>query len=109
VIVVRTKAVRLARAGAITVWPLLLVDPEIELTEARVAHEGTHGEQQRRWFIYGLGVGLIVWWLLYLLALPVGWNWWRARWEREAYRAEGRSDDAIDEVLREPPYYLWWG
>ena len=71
-------------------------------------HEAVHYAQQRRWALWGVGVGLLVWFALYLLALPVGWNPWRYRWEREAYRANGFTDEEIAAMMREPPYYLWW-
>lgn len=104
---VETSVVKIFRATAITVWPVLLVAPG-KIPVAILTHEGVHAKQQRRWFVWGLGVGLLVWHLLYLLALPVGWNPWRAKWEREAYRANGFSDETISRMLRKPPYYLWW-
>ena len=42
-----------------------------------VAHEEVH---ERQW----KSVGFLRFYLLYLLALPVLWNPWRYRWEREA-------------------------
>lgn len=105
--VVQTRVVRWFRASAITAWPVVLVDPASDTPTIR-KHEGVHYAQQRRWALWGLGVGLVVWWLLYLVVLPVGWNWWRWRWEREAYLAQGFTAEEIAGVLREPPYYLWW-
>jgi hypothetical protein len=95
-------------AIAVTIWPLILVHPSVAKNARVLRHEGVHFEDQRRWFIYGLGVGLLVWWLLYLLALPVGWNPMRSHAERRAMRAEGRRDDEIRWALRKAPYYLWW-
>lgn len=103
--------VHLLGASAITVWPLILVSPRV-VGEVQLAnllhHERVHVEQQRRWALYGLGVGLLLWWALYLLALPVGINPWRQRWETEAYRAGGYPDPVIRSALRRSPYWLWW-
>jgi hypothetical protein len=108
-IVVKTEAVKLLGAGAVTVFPFVLVHPFYAGHEALMRHERTHWEQQRRWALYGLGVGLLVWWALYCLTLPVGWNPWRYRWEIEAYRAgEGLDEKRVREILRSRPYYLWW-
>jgi hypothetical protein len=104
--------IRWLHADAIAVWPFLLVDTHV--TEAELArlrpHEAVHGRQQRRWFTYGLGpLGLLAWYLCYLLLLPVAWNPWRRKWESEAMReGDHLSDARIAEILREPPYYLWW-
>ena len=91
---------------AITVWPWIFVrnghDPSPEL----MAHERVHLEQQRRWAIYGLGAGLVLWFALYLLALPVWWNPWRRRWETEAMRAQGMKADEIETALQGRPYWL---
>jgi hypothetical protein len=99
-------------SAAITIFPFVFMDPgivagSIEYTHL-LMHEGTHWQQQRRWAIYGLGIGLLLWWVLYLLVLPVGWNPWRRHWETEAYRAEGLLDSRIRETLRQAPYFLWW-
>ena len=103
--------VHLIGAWAVTVWPLVLVSPEVPrwAMERLLTHERVHLAQQRRWAVYGLGVGLLLWYALYLLCLPYGWNPFRARWEREAMRAEGRCDAAIRETLRGAPYWLRWG
>jgi hypothetical protein len=108
--ITRTNLVRLFFADAITVWPFILVTSRpLGITEREVllTHEKIHLAQQRRWAIYGLGLGLLVWFGLYLLCLPIGWNYWRRKWEREAYRANGLSDEAINTLLRLAPYYLW--
>ena len=55
------------------------------------------------WFAY--------YWL-YLIGFPFGLPIWfnpfRARMERDAYRAEGFTDLQIDQKLRKAPYYLRW-
>lgn len=97
-------------ASAITVWPFVFLSPEVP-TLARstvLAHEQVHLEQQRRWAVYGLGVGLLLWYPLYLFVLPIGWNPFRARWEREAMAATGMGSELIRRVLRGPPYWLWF-
>ena len=72
-------------------------------------HELVHWNQQRTWAIRGLGVGLLVWYFLYLFVLPFLWNPFRRRWETEAFRkAEALTDQQIDEVLKRPPYLLRW-
>jgi len=65
------------KAAALTAWPFILVRPGMQGDAALLLHESAHLEQQRRWVIYGLGIGLLAWYLLYLFALPVGWNPWR--------------------------------
>lgn len=81
----------------LTIFPLVFVAPD---RPKALLHEGKHWEQQRRWFIRGLGVGLIVWFLLYLLVLPVLWNPFRRKWETEAYRAEGMDEEKIEKRMR---------
>lgn len=108
-VIIETTLVRRLQARAVTVWPLLFVDPDTILDGVLLRHEGEHAKQQRRWAIYGLGIGLLVWHFLYLLVLPVGWNPFRERWERQAYQAGERySDQMIDGILLKAPYYLWW-
>jgi uncharacterized membrane protein len=101
---------RLLPPGAIafTFFPFVFVHPDAAPRESILTHEAVHYEQQRRWLIYGLGVGLLLWYLLYLLVLPVGWNPFRAKWEREAYLAQGRREAYIAKTLRGAPYWLWW-
>jgi hypothetical protein len=96
------------QAGAITVWPFLFIHPLLADNLSVRTHERVHWEQQRRWVIYGLGVGLLLWFVLYLFVLPIGWNPFRKHWEQEAYRKEGYSNEAINNILRGPPYYLWF-
>jgi hypothetical protein len=103
-------------ACAITVWPLILVDPMVKasldrggiLGQSTLLHERVHLAQQRRWLIWGLGVGLLAWFAAYLLLLPCGANPFRARWERAAFAAQGLSEAEITEILKKRPYYLWW-
>jgi hypothetical protein len=114
--IIQFKPVNWVGACAITVFPIIFVDPgirqaydrKVPLGLAIIRHEKTHLAQQKRWLIWGLGVGLIAWWLAYLLFLPVGWNPFRRKWETEAMRAEGRQDAVINKILKEVPYYLWW-
>lgn len=91
-------------AAAITVWPIVLVSPRAGA--GVLEHESVHLEQQRRWALYGLGVGLLAWFALYLFILPFGYNPWRRRWEREAFAAQGFTQDQADEMLRRAPYFL---
>jgi hypothetical protein len=105
-ILIRCPVVSWLSACAVTVFPFVFYDGVI--STATLKHEGVHWQQQRRWAIYGLGVGLLAWWALYLLALPVGWNPWRRRWETEAYRTQGCTFVQIRDMLQRRPYYLWW-
>ncbi len=53
--------------------------------------------------------GVMLWRAAYLLLLPVGWNPLRRWTETQAYRlAEHYSDSYISELLKKPPYLLWW-
>ena len=96
-------------AAALTLFPIgILVKPG-RMTDSLRVHEEEHWKDQRVWCLYGLGVGLLVWFLLYLLVLPFGWNPLRAHAERKAFRAQGYTDEEIDRKLRLAPYYLMWG
>jgi hypothetical protein len=109
--IIRTRLPRIVRAAAITIWPFVLVVPGISTPKflSLMRHERAHLKQQRRWFIYGFGVGLLLWYLLYLFALPVGFNPWRYKWEADALRAQGyERDGEIRWMLQGPPWYLWW-
>jgi len=114
--IVTFKLVKWVGASAITIFPFILVSPEIKadydkggvLGVKTIKHEGVHIDQQKRWLIWGLGIGLLAWWLVYLLFLPVGWNPFRYRWEVAAMKAEGRTDEEIAKALKAAPYYLWW-
>jgi len=134
-------AVRAIGAGAVTVGPVVFIDPRIQGTSRRriVMHEGVHVRQQMRWAtalavlsgaafaamswgapvqqmaaagawgaLEGAFLGLFLWRAVYLLALPVGWNPWRWKWEAEAYRKTGVSEKRIRGILRGPLYKLWW-
>jgi hypothetical protein len=107
----KTITIPLAWLGAcgLTVYPFIFVDPDLDEqeTQAVLIHESIHYAQQRRWFVYGVGLGLLVRWMLYLVALPVWINPWRRRWETEAYSACGFDKYEIVEFLRERPYWLW--
>ncbi len=106
-IVVETRVVRLLGIAAITIYPFVFVDPACH-TDRLMLHEGAHWDQQRTWFRRGLGIGLVVYWMLYLLVLPVLWNPVRKRSEVEAFRSEGIGMDEINRRLRGWPYLLRW-
>jgi hypothetical protein len=109
VTIIRTRIVDWLGASAVTVWPVVFVSPSITAAALPqvLKHENVHLAQQRRWLVYGLGVGLLAWFALYLLALPVWRNPWRRRWETEAYLAQGFTPVEIDLILRSQPYWLW--
>ena len=94
-------------AAAMTVYPFIIIDPRYLDNTILIEHEMVHIEQQKRWFKYGLGIGLLLWFFLYLLVLPVYWNPFRRKWETEAYKkAQKFSNEQIDEILSKAPYYL---
>lgn len=68
-----------------------------EPTSQIVAHESHHAAQVREH-------GSFKFHFLYLFALPILWNPWRAKWEREAYKADGLSDEVIDKLLSSYAY-----
>lgn len=107
--IIKTNKVSWFKAGAITIFPFIFIHPNLMGDWLTIEHEIIHYEQQKRWAIYGLGIGLIAWYMLYLLALPVGWNPFRYKWEMEAY-TEGSlySVETTKKILKQPPYYLWW-
>ena len=105
--IVKTKFVLRFNAAAITVFPFIFVDPDYLNEPGILKHEETHLAQQKLWAIYGLGVGLLAWFFVYLLCLPVWYNYFRRKWETEAYQAgQGYTVEQINEILRQPPYYL---
>lgn len=105
--IIRTRLVSVFRAAAITAWPFIFVSPQYADDPMLLVHESIHLAQQRRWAVYGVGVGLLAWWFLYLLCLPVAFNRCRRAWETEAYRrGNGLDDETIAELLKHAPYYL---
>jgi hypothetical protein len=136
--IIKTKLVSLVGAAAITIWPIgIFIHPKHAKNVRTIAHEETHGKQQKRWFENGLligfllwisfcltpitssiwfltsplflSIGLISWHFLYLLCLPVGWNYFRYKWEVEAYKTDSYLiEEDIRAILKGKPYYLWW-
>jgi len=106
-IVVETKLVALLGVSAITIFPFVFVRPGHK-TPRLMKHEGSHWRDQCNWFLYGLGVGLIVWFLLYLFALPYVWNPLRRHTETKAFLATGLTEAEADARLRKWPYLLRW-
>ena len=100
--IVRTSWLPFGVMG-LTIFPFVFIKPKADWC---LVHERVHYEQQRRWALYGLGVGLLVWFALYLFALPAYFNPWRRKWETEAYEAEGYGPAAIRRLLRREPYWL---
>jgi len=105
--IVKTKSVIWFGASAITVYPFIFVHPALANDEAIMKHEQVHCEQQKRWATYGVGIGLLAWFFLYSLCLPIGYNPFRRKWETEAYqKGQGYDLDTINEILKHAPYYL---
>jgi hypothetical protein len=96
-------------ALAFTAYPVIFVSREVVSPTwlgNLLLHERVHLGQQRRWALFGLGVGLLAWWVLYLAALPMWWNPLRRSAETEAYRAQGFTDAQINTWLTQAPYWL---
>lgn len=70
-------------------------------------HEMIHIEQQERWWRWGGPIGWILWFLLYTLVLPVGWNPFRWKWEYEAFEKGSRYDDKYIRTRLHGFYQLW--
>lgn len=62
-----------------------------------VEHEFIHMEQRRY-------VGNFWFYFAYLFALPILYNPWRYKWEYEAYKHGGLSDEQIHRILRSYKY-----
>ena len=136
--VIDSVAVRWFRASAVTICPIVFVDPDIHgpFRAKTIKHECVHWRQQLLFGVVGAVVGIAVWVLLswppqpktvapmgigaiegwvagqllwrflYLFCLPIYFNPCRRHWETAAFRAVGVSDDAIERILKGPPYYL---
>ena len=61
-----------------------------------IAHEKIHIEQLHFWGI--------LYWVLYVLALPIGFNPWRTYWEAQAYLKTGTSKETVIKHLSGPSY-----
>jgi hypothetical protein len=129
-IIIKTRLLALLRIGAITIFPFILIQPKLADDEEVLHHEHIHWYQQLRWLLVGgvigvtaacllypysdwflflMGIGLFAWYFLYLLVLPVGWNYFRYKWEREAYKTANKlTDEEVKERLKKHPYHLWW-
>jgi len=109
--IITSKIVKWFGICGITIYPFIFIAPSISklVTDDILIHETVHYMQQRRWALYGLGIGLLFWHFLYLFALPFIYNPFRRKWETEAYRVNGWSDEFIKKnILRGYPYYLIW-
>ena len=106
--IIETRVCNWLRIGAITIFPFGIFIAIGYNTPRVRRHEGVHWYQQRLWALRGLGIGLLVWFLLYLLLLPALWNPFRRKWETEAFVAEGVSLVEINKILRRWPYLLRW-
>jgi hypothetical protein len=108
--VIETNIIRALQAIGLTFYPFIFVAKGLDAEQraSLLTHENVHWEQQRTWAKYSLGLGLLAWYALYLLALPVGWNPWRRKWEAAAMKVQGRTDAEILERLKHAPYYLWF-
>lgn len=104
--VVRTHVLHWIGVSGLTVFPFIFLHPDAPASV--VAHEKVHYRQQKKWALYGVGVGWVLWFLLYLLVLPAGWNPFRYRWEIEAFeKGEGYHPHFTHHLLKRKPYWLW--
>lgn len=95
--------------GGITLYPFIFIFGKGNYNETTIAHETVHIRQQDAWWRYGGPLALLLWFLLYRFALPVGWNPFVYKWESEAYReANNLTESEIREKLKRSPYFLWW-
>ena len=92
--------------NGMSVYPFIFLTPTARpVTEI---HERVHHRQQDAWWKWGGPFGLLAWYFLYLLVLPVGWNPWRYKWEAEAFwEAQGYRRGHILDLMRQN-YLLWW-
>lgn len=106
----RTRRIRVGwlPVRGFTFCPIVLLHPDAP--DRTVAHEDVHIRQQARWWSWAGPIGVLAWGIIYVLALPVGWNPHRRRTETEAFRdGSGIQDpDRIHEILKHAPYWLWW-
>ena len=91
----------------------LTIYPFIFLTKTHsvgtIEHERIHIRQQDKWWAWAGPLGLLLWFSLYLIVFPIGWNPFRWKWEYEAYsEANGYVDEKIREKMKKSPYFLWW-
>jgi len=87
--------------GAVTVYPFIFYVNALSADTRR--HELIHFEQQSKWVKwYTLYIfGWLAWFFLYLLVLPLGWNYWRFKWEFEAFtKGSGYTESLTKEILR---------
>lgn len=90
----------------LALWPFVVLSAKADASDE--LHEITHWEQQLQFLCRFFGfVGLLLWLVLYFLVLPFVWNPFRRAWETEAFVAEGFSEDAARQRLRDFPYLLW--
>ncbi len=93
---------------ALTIYPFIFYVGS--LSESTRRHELIHIDQQGKWckwYTFWI-VGLLAWFFMYFLVLPIGWNYWRYKWEYEAFtKGSGYSDSLAKEILNRN-YLLWW-
>lgn len=83
-----------------TIWDTLYYPPGQFPGGSIFAHEEIHSAQQKSW-----GIFVPVWFYLYLIAFPLGlpilWNPWRKKWEKEAYVfGSGYPEEEAEAILR---------
>jgi len=94
--------------AAFTLYPFIFYVGSLSHSTRR--HELIHIEQQKAWCKwYTLYIfGLLAWLFMYLLVLPIGWNYWRYKWEFAAFtRGSGYTDSLTKEILKNN-YLLFW-
>lgn len=90
--------------AGITIYPFIFVSTDAKITWE---HEEVHYYQQEQWYNKAWLLGLFAWFFLYLFCLPILFNPFRRRVEREAYKQANKlSDKQIDKLLKSK-WYGW--
>jgi len=91
--VIYTRLARLLSGGkrGITLYPFILIIPELRDDEVILNHERIHIEQQRELYVGGFYVLYVLYWLYGLLTGPQG-AYRNIPFEREAYDNQQNAD-----------------
>ena len=108
--VIESRILKFVGIAGLTIYPFIFIMKGLTDNQkiTVLKHENVHKVQQGKWFAKAWYFGLIAWFLLYRFALPIVWNPFVRKWETEAYRANGLSDETINEVLKGWPYFIFF-
>lgn len=86
-------------------------DPTADAHQDIMLHEWVHAEQRERLTeLFGPYLATLLWYIAYcLLPVPVGFAWFRWKWEREAYMSQIKLGELSpnDAVRLLTPYRCW--